>query len=289
MQKKPTKKSFFWSTNTDKKMTPQPAIMTVISRMAAKDLKQGDIYRHTVNGEFYEVVVTKDKMLLEIRRGKVTFTKKIKEQIQQRMWPTLAAWMEDMRSPTRRAGVEKPLAAVEKPIATEQKPIATEQEIKPGKVLHIGENEERSSVVVLRNKTLLELRRGDITFSEGIGCVGNQKMTAEEWSGHKQQRRWGSVEEWQSEVKRTRKEPPSTPAQPVTQAVPEAPKKAAREENMFESGETRLTLCFADKDYTPIVELKNKWLEGARQQIKESFEKELVPSVLEWIKKMNID
>jgi len=257
--------------------------------MATKDLKQGDIYRHMDNGECYEVVVTKDKMLLEIRRGKVTFTKKIKEQMPQRMWPTLAAWMEDMKSPTRIATVEKALATVEKPLATEQEALATEQEIKPGKVLRIGEDEERSSVVVLKDNTLLELRRGAITFSEGIGCVGNQRMTAEEWSGHKQQRRWGSVEEWQSEVKRTRKEPPSTPPQPVTQAVAEAPKKALREENTIESGQTRLTLCFADKDHTPIVELKNKWLEGARQQMKESFEKELVPSVLEWINKMNID
>jgi len=271
--------------------------------MATKNLKQGDIYRHVENGECYEVVVTKDKMLFEIRRGKVTFTKKVKEQMQQRMWPTLAAWMEDMRSPTRRAGVEqllateqkplateeKSIATEEKPLATEQKAIATEQEIKPGKVLRIGENEERSSVVVLKDNTLLELRRGDITFSEGIACVGNQRMTAEEWAGHKQQRRWSSVEEWQSEVKRTRKEPPSTPVQPVTQAMPAAPQKAARQENTFDSGQTRLTLCFADKDHTPIVELKNKWLEGARQQMKESFEKELVPSVLEWIKNMNID
>jgi hypothetical protein len=257
--------------------------------MATKNLKQGDIYRHVEEGECYEVVVTKDKMLLEIRRGKVTFTKKVKEQMPPRIWTTLAAWMEDMRSPTRRAGVEQLLATVEKPIATEQKPLATEEEIKPGKVLRIGENEERSSVVVLKDNTLLELRRGDITFSEGIGCVGNQRMTAEEWSGHKQQRRWNTVEEWQSEVKRTRKEPPSTPQQPVTQAMPAAPQKAARQENTFDSGQTRLTLCFADKDHTPIVELKDKWLEGARRQMRESFEKELVPSVLEWIKKMNID
>lgn len=118
--------------------------------MATKVLKQGDIYRHVVCGEFHEVVVSKDKSLLEIRHVKRTFSKRMGGNVPARIWPTLEAWMNDI-------------------------------------------------------------------------------------------------------------DPPA----PLIQS--------------------RLTLCFADAAHTPIVELKGKWLEGAREQLKELHDKEVASGVVDCV------
>lgn len=152
-------------------------------------------------------------------------------------------------------------------------------------MLRTGENDTRSTVVVKKDKSLFELRRGNMTFSRGVGVIGDTVMSQQEWATHMPQRTWLTEEEWMAAVK------------PASVALPEAPEKErkvkrTREEMLAELPVENLLVKFdavADSSNNSSTEVKKLLIAQLKVQLEEKFPEDLYDFVVTWVRKMKLE
>ena len=151
-------------------------------------------------------------------------------------------------------------------------------------MLRTGENDARSTVVVKKDKSLFELRRGNMTFSRGVGVIGDTVMSAEEWATHMPQRTWLTEEEWMAAVK------------PTSVALQEAPKALEKDRNVKRSREEMLAelpvenlLVKFDAVADSSTEVKRLLMAQIKVQLEEKFPEDLYEFVVSWVRKMKLE
>ncbi len=182
--------------------------------------------------------------------------------------------------------------------------------MEPGMILEKnGHTNQRSKVVVMKNGELLELRRGDLTFT------AITKKTI-------QPRIWKTVEDWQTsisedteavkerEAKRSRSgsydttpielaHPLEESAHPLEESAhpPDAPQKLRRatdsdwDNEIFFSDPTRKNLWveWGNESPFPNYELKNRWVERLKKSMIADLRKDIDTFVVDWITKFKLE
>jgi len=203
-----------------------------------------------------KVVVTKTKKLLEIRQGNMTFRKNSGRQ--PTTWDSVEdwkKWLEYMKFPDKIKTLEKRLTT---PLGV---PVIT-----PSTKLRVGEvlssEDGKSKVVVLKTGELLEVRRGDVTFTKRVKKTVTPKT-------------WKTVEEWYESLT----DEPESKRQKLSEYV--------------ESAETTVVEV---KPYVeihprpfPTFESKYIWEERVRSKMTSELKKDMDEFVTEWVKKFKFE
>ena len=210
-----------------------------------------------------KVVVTKNRQLLEIRQGNNTFRK---NGPQAQIWNSVADWtryLQDVGLPAKVECVEthqRPTIPIATPVSQPKRvPV-----MPAGTVLR--NDDHTSKVLVLKSGELLELRRGELTFTKKT-----LKTT--------QPRVWKTVDEWRATV-----EEPSAKRRRSNDYRPA--------EGLAEAIDLARPLEFAGfSSYQPFPsqEVKNRWVEHVKTQMTTQLRNDMDVFVSHWINKFKIE
>ena len=203
-----------------------------------------------------KVVVTKTKTLLEIRQGNMTFTKNSGRQ--PTTWNSVEdwkKWLQSMKFPDK---IEK-LHTSKRLTTPLGVPVIT-----PSVKLTVGEvlssEDGKSKVVVLKTGELLEVRRGDVTFTKRVKKTVTPKT-------------WKTVEEWNASL-----DEPESKRQKLNEYV----------ESPYTMVKVKPYVEIHPRPF-PTFESKYIWEERVRSKMTSELKKDMDEFVTEWVKKFKFE